>query len=285
MRVNCKVIACLGLMVFVASGADALAGAAPYQCLIEPYKTVDLRSTVMGVISQVSVKRGDYIKKGQVLVSLESSSELAALQSARFKAQATGPIDVAQTRLDYAKRTFERKSEMHASKLMSAQEKDEAEGEMKSAEAELKLAKENHSIALLDLKEQEANFARRTIRSPLDGVVADRNLNEGAIVDPSDQRKPVLRVAQLNPLRARLVLPRAAFGAIKIGMKATITPEAPATSPLSGTVRVKDSIIDAASGTFAVFLDVANPKLNTPSGLRCQVAFADVAVGKLLKTE
>lgn len=257
--------------------------AAPaYQCLIEPYRTVDVRSTVVGVIEKIHVKRGDQIKNGQVLVSLESSSELASLEVARYKAQMTGQIAVAQTKFEYATRAYNRRRDMHAEKLLSAQEKDEAEGDMKSAEAELKLAQENHRAAELELSERTAQYDRRTIRSNLNGVVADQVLHEGEVADPSDQNQPILRVAQINPLRVRLILPRAAFGQIKLGMSATIIPEAPSAKRLEGTVRVMDSLIDAASGTFSVFLDVANPKMDTPSGLRCQVEFANAALTGVL---
>jgi RND family efflux transporter MFP subunit len=209
------------------------------------------------------------------LVSLESSSELAALELARYKAQMAGSLTVAQTKVEYTTRTYNRRRDMHAEKLLSAQDKDEAEGDMKSAEADLKLAQENHQVALLELKEQEALFERRTIRSNLDGVVADQILREGEVVDPADPKQPILKVAQLNPLRVHLILPRSAFGQIKLGMSAVITPEAPTGGRLTGMVKVLDTVIDAASGTFSAFLDVPNPKLETPSGMRCQVNFGN----------
>ncbi len=148
--------------------------ATSYDCMIEPTQTVELRSTVSGLIERIDVKRGDRVKTGQVLVTLESSVERAAAEAARYKAEMTGPEEVASTKHLFAKRKFERRRDMHAERLMSGQDRDDAEGEMKSAAAELQLAEENHDVAVLDSTQQDALLKRRTLRSPFDGVVADQ---------------------------------------------------------------------------------------------------------------
>jgi RND family efflux transporter MFP subunit len=242
--------------------------------MIEPMQTIEVRSTVGGLIESVSVRRGDRVKKGQVLVALESSAERAAAESARYRAQMQGPEQVAATKHEYAKKKYTRRRDMHAENLMSGQERDDSEGEMKSAEAELALARENREAAVLDAEEKQSLLNRRTLRAPFDGVVADQLLYAGEVVEPGDPKKPILKLAQLHPLRVHVILPRSAFGKVKRGMRAQIVPELPSVRHAEGKVTLVDSLIDAASGTFAVFLEVPNPELDVPAGLKCRASFA-----------
>ena len=96
---------------------------------------------------------------------------------------------------------------------------------------------------------------RRTLRSPFDGVVAPQLQNEGDVVEPSDPSKPVLKLERIDPLRVHVILPRAVFGQIKLGMTGTIAPEAPIGEELRGVVTVLDSVVDGANGTFSAYLE------------------------------
>ena len=73
----------------------APAHADTFECLIEPYQTVELRSPVDGLINKVLVQRGDRVRTGQPLVLLESSVEASALEVARFRAHTEGRISTA----------------------------------------------------------------------------------------------------------------------------------------------------------------------------------------------
>ena len=64
------------------------------------------------------------------------------------------------------------------------------------------------------------------------------------------------------------------IGAIKVGMNAEITPENPVDQKVyKAKVTIVDRVIDAASGTFGVRLELPNPKYRLPAGLKCKVAF------------
>ncbi|UUZ69411.1 HlyD family efflux transporter periplasmic adaptor subunit [Polaromonas sp. P2-4] len=156
---------------------------------------------------------------------------------------------------------------------MSTQERDEAEGDMKLAEAELHLAHENKQMAKLEWQQQSSLLNLRTIRSPFDGVVVDQLLYPGEVVEPSGQKKAILKLAQLDPLRVHVILPMAAFSKIKSGMEADIKPETPIGGRYVGKVKTIDRLVDAASGTFAVFLEIQNPKLDVPAGVKCRADF------------
>ena len=249
------------------------AWSASFDCLIEPTQAIDVGSPVAGLLDKVYVRRGDRVAAGQVLATLESQAEQAAAELARYKAQASGPTMTAESKIEFSKRKFQRRMQMAAEKLMSTQERDDAEAEYKLAEAELQVAKENKEIAHIEHKQQNGLLALRTIRSPFDGVVADQLLYPGEVVEPTGNKKTILKLAQLDPLRVHVILPMAAFRKVSLGMTAQVYPEMPIGGSYSAKVKIVDKLIDAASGTFAAFLEMRNPRLSIPVGVKCKAEF------------
>lgn len=251
---------------------EALAGAL-FDCLIEPTQTVEISSPVIGLLDKVHVHRGDKVAQGQIIATLESRAEAATTALARFKSEMLAPAKTAESKIEFSKRKFQRRRDMHAQNFMSGQERDEAESEMKLAEAELQLAHENKQMAKLEWQQQSSLLNLRTIRSPFDGVVVNQLLWPGEIVEPGGQKKAILKLAQLDPLRVHVILPMAVFGKIKPGMNVDVNPEAPVGGRYIGRVKIIDKVVDAASGTFGVFLEIGNPKLELPAGVKCRAEF------------
>ena len=99
-------------------------------------------------------------------------------------------------------------------------------------------------------------------------MVLDRTLNPGDLAESGSGRKPVLKLAQIDPLRVDIVLPATLFGQIKAGQKATVTAQVGG-GRHEAAVKAVDKVIDAASGTFVARLELANPKGSVPGGARC----------------
>lgn len=244
-------------------------------CLIEPNQMIDLGSPVTGLLDKVSVKRGDLVSKGQVLATLDSRAEQAAAELARFKSEQAGPTRMAESKAEFSKKKFSRRREMAAERLMAVQERDDAEAEFKQAEAEVLVAQENRQIARIEFRQQSALVNLRTIRSPVDGVVVEQAAYPGEVMEPGGSEKAILRVAQLDPLRVHAILPKDAFGKISLGTAVQVVPEIPSDRKYSAKVRSVDRLIDAASGTFVVLLEMSNPKLEIPAGVKCKAHFTE----------
>jgi len=247
--------------------------AAQFDCLMEPIQTVEISSPVVGLLDKVQVHRGDKVTKGQIIATLESRAEAASTALARFKSEMVAPTRTAESKIEFSKRKFQRRRDMQEKNYMSGQERDEAESEMKLAESELQLAQENRQMAKLEWQQQSSLLNLRTIRSPFDGVVVNQILYPGEIVEPGGQKKAILKLAQLDPLRVHVILPMAVFGKIKHGMDVSVNPEAPVGGRYVGKVKLIDKLVDAASGTFGVFLEIGNPKLDVPAGVKCRAEF------------
>lgn len=245
-------------------------------CLIESNQLVELASPVSGLLDKVTVKRGDVVRRGQVLAQLESRAEQASTELARYKSEQLGPTRMAESKLEFSKRKYSRRKDMAAEKLMSPQERDDAEAEYSLAEAELQVARDNKHLARLEYQQQGALLALRTIRSPFDGVVVDQLAYPGEVVELGASRKAILKVAQLDPLRVHVILPKEIFGKLTAGMLVEVTPETHGRGRYAAKVRSIDKVIDAASGTFVVFLDLPNPKLEIPAGSKCRTVFPGI---------
>ena len=244
----------------------------PFECLIEPNQVVQVSSPTEGLIEKILVKRGDNVKAGQVLVQLESSAEISALKLAEYRTQMEGKIASAKHRFDYASKKLARSDELVKQSFVSNEKREEAEAERAIAESDMRDALENRELAKRELQHNRDLLNRRTILSPFNGVVVDRMLNPGDIAEAGTGRKPILKLAFVDPLRVEVALPLDAYGKLRVGMIAQVTPEG-----LGGnypaTITVVDSVFDSASGTFGVRLDLPNRDKVVPAGVRCHVEF------------
>jgi RND family efflux transporter MFP subunit len=257
----------------VLAGLVAPAAAAnPFDCLIEPSQTVDVRSATEGIIEKVFVQRGDRVRAGQVLVQLESAVESAAVQIARHRAEASGRLGTAQSRLAYAEKKLQRSETLQSQNFLSVQARDEAEAEKRILDSELREAREARELAAHEHRHAQEVLGRRTLRSPFNGVVLDRMLNPGDLAEAGTGRKAILRLVQVEPLRVEVVLPMAAWGKLKARSPATVSAEGIA-GALPATVSVVDTVFDSASGTFGARLELPNAGGKVPAGIRCKVEF------------
>jgi len=250
---------------------SAALAAEEFDCIAEARQMVDIRSPVEGLIDRVPVDRGDPVRKGQVVVTMESGPEQAALAIARAKAAQKGPVEAAQARVEFAKSKEKRQEELYQQKFVSSSALDEARTERKLAESELHVAVENQQLADLEVTRAQELLRLRTIRSPIDGVVVQRYLKPGEFAT-SNMKDPILKLAEVDPLNVEVVLPAALYGKIKRGDRADVTPETPNKS-FPARVIVVDRVIDAASGTFGVRLELRNPDNIIPAGAKCRARF------------
>ena len=253
-------VACLGS---AASRAD------PLSCLIQPYQEADIGTQVVGVIDRVLVERGDFVKKGQPVVQLNSDVERAALAAAKLRSQATADLRAAASNHEFAQKKKVRTDDLYQKNFVSQQATDQATTEAQVAEMKLRQVREQMRLAQQEYALAQAQLAQRTIRSPLNGVVVEKYLSEGERVE----EKAVVKVATIDPLKVEVIVPAGYFSKIKQGMSANVKPDMPEASPQSAKVIVVDKVIDAASNSFRVRLELPNPNNQLPPGLRCKVDF------------
>ncbi len=221
-------------------GAGRAGGA--LECLLEPSMVVNVGSSVDGVLEQVLVDRGDHVRKGQVVARLQSGVEAAS-------------VKVSEARVEYSRRKVERNEALYAQQLISAQERDEMVTEALLNQEELKRNQETLKL--------------RTIVSPLDGVVVERRLAPGESI--RTDKSVVLRLAQINPLHVEVIAPAELFGSLQVGTAGSVNLEPFFPGIHRARVTVVDKLIDAASGTQGVRLQLPNQNNRIPAGIKCTV--------------
>ena len=251
--------------------------AQPIGCIIEPDRVAEVGSPVIGVIQTVLVERGDKVRKGQTLAILRNDVERAALALAQTRARVDAEEKAARANHQFARQRLSRAEDLLRKEFISKQALDQAVAEADVAKHRLAQAREQQSVLANELSLARARLEERTIRSPIDGIVAERYLSAGERVE----EKPLLRVAKVDPLRVEVIMPSALFGSVPVGATAHIVPEMPNAAPLSATVTLVDKLLDAPSNTFRVRLKVPNADGSIPAGLRCKAQFAGLPdVGK-----
>lgn len=252
-----------------------LALAQSYACMIEANQTVEIRSPVSGLLQTVPVRRGDFVHQGAVVATLESGVEQANVDMAHFKSQMTGQIEEAKAKVGMLKKKFERAQGLYSQgAYVSAQEKEDAEQELLVAQGEEKVAEENQRLAELEWKQAQATLERRSLRSPFDGVVVDQYLYPGEYVAGDESKKPILKLAQTSLLRVEAILPVSLYHQVHKGSKVTLVPEIPLpVGVLHASISHVDRIVDPASGTLGVLLQLDNRAGQIPAGIRCSMQF------------
>jgi RND family efflux transporter MFP subunit len=244
----------------------ACASAQALGCLIEPFRVSDVGSPVIGVIESTLVERGDRVAAGQVLVTLRSDVERQSVAVASSKAQAVGELKAAEASAELARQKLARAADLANQHFISGQALEQARAEAMVAENRLAQAREQRNVFAREHELAQAQLGLRTIRSPIGGVVVERYLSAGERVE----EKAIYRIAVVNPLRVEVVLPAAIYPKVRMGMELSVTPDFPAAGPRLAKVTLVDRLIDGASNTFRVRLELPNADHALPAGLRCK---------------
>ncbi len=240
----------------------------PLDCVINPSIVADLGSSIPGVLSTVLVDRSDFIQSGEIVATLESGVNTAALELARTRAALTAEIDLRRLNTAFGQRQYNRVEDLFSKKVISSKDMDQTETELKLTRLQLRQARDNQKLAQLEVARAREVLEQHSIRSPISGVIMDRFKTVGEYID--DQ--PVVRVAQLSPLHVEVIVPVQQLGKIQKGMMADVWSDAVGGKWQAQVSRV-DRVADVASGTYGVRLTLDNPDYKIPAGLRCRINF------------
>lgn len=251
---------------------------AQLNCRIEPSVTVEMSSAVEGVISEVLVDKNDVIKKGDVLARLDAGLESATAELRRVQSELTSDVQAQQLALEFSERALTRVKDLYEKKAASFSELDKHKTEHAIAQQQLQQSLDRKRQAELEYKRALADLQRRTLVSPIDGIVVERMKEPGEHID----FEPVLKLVQLDPLRVEVYAPASLYGKVKPGIKASVVPELGAdTRSYPAEVTLVDQVIDGPSNTFGIRLSIPNPGNRLPSGLKCRVTFEGITLNLL----
>ena len=241
--------------------------AAPLPCVIEPTEKVELGSAVVGILEAIKVERGDLVKKGQVIANLAAHVERESVDLATLRINDFSGVQSAVASKEHTKREKNRSVLLFKKQLISKQALDNAITEDTLAQHQLAQARENITIAEQELKLAKAKLNQRILRSPISGIITERYLSPGNRI----QDQPIVQIVKIDPLRVEVIAPAEYFNQIHTGEKLEIKPELSGYEPKIATVKIVDRVLDAASNTFRITLELNNKDHSIPAGARCTV--------------
>ncbi|UUZ66771.1 efflux RND transporter periplasmic adaptor subunit [Polaromonas sp. P2-4] len=187
----------------------------------------------------------------------------------------------AQANADLGRQKLGRAKDLANQQFISHQALEQARAEAIVAENRLTQAREQRQVYAREHNLAQAQLEQRTIRSPISGVVVERYLAAGERVE----EKPIYRIAVVNPLRVEVVLPAKAYADVRHGMNVMVTPEFPGAGPRQAKVTLVDRVIDGASNTFRIRLELPNADFSLPAGLRCKADIGGATARQSAPTE
>lgn len=195
---------------------------------LQPTRSVTIGSELSGTVRKVLVDVNDKVKKGQLLVELDT----AKLESQVLRSRAS--LASAQARLAQAVATtkeaianlgrLEEVARLSGGKVPSASELDAGRATLDRARADETSARATVEDARAALSTDETNLSKASIRSPIDGVVLTRTVEPGNAVAASLQAVTLFTVAEdLTRLRLDVSVDEADVGSVKVGQDASFT--------------------------------------------------------------
>ena len=168
-----------------------------------------ITSRYMGFIKKVYINEGDFVKKGQLLYEIDSSS----IDSKNREAQLN--LQIQQNNLNNVKTNLDRYRRLYAKDLVPKYD-------VEQLELKLQNIKSMISIAKAKLKEVNYQYNYLEIKAPNNGLVIKKSIKEGEMAMPSS---PAIILSDLNSLKIKTNVSESNLGKIKIGQEANINIE------------------------------------------------------------
>ena len=192
---------------------------------INPVTLVSVGTQVSGIVKKLYVDFNSKVEKGQVLLELDDSLLKAQI------AQTQGSVNNAAASVQLAKANEARLHTLYAQEYASKQDLDTAVQVLKSANAQLQTAQ-------AQMQRDKTNLSYSIIRSPVSGVVVDRQIDVGQTVAASFQTPMLIKIAQdLSKMQIDTSFAEADIGNIKVGQKTKFSVDAYPNRDFDGVVK------------------------------------------------
>lgn len=204
-----------------------------------PKRYVDVGANVSGRIVALLVEEGDAVKAGQVLVRIDSERFLAATHQAEAALEAQrAELQRAIAELDVQRLQSERAERMHEEALISAQDFDTSQAQLKMSEASVEALRKRIAQQEAVLASARDDLSKTTVVSPMDGVVTRLEREEGEVVIGAQSFSPtvILTVGDLSEMECEVMVDESDIAQIALGQPAEIEVDALRDTVIHGRV-------------------------------------------------
>ncbi|MEZ5938202.1 MAG: efflux RND transporter periplasmic adaptor subunit [Hyphomonadaceae bacterium] len=270
---------------------------------VQPLNQVDVGSEVSGKIIDLYVDFNSPVKKDQVLAQIDPETFETAVQQARARldqsdaavANARSAIDRSKVNLEVAEENYKRQKTLHAEQAISQAAWEQADRDYKYAkldlqnnEVSLQSAIAGQKQARASLEETQAKLERTKIRSPIDGVIINREVNVGQTVQSSMSVAKFFTIAQdLSQIQIEASVVESDIGGIDDGDPVTFTVDAFPGESFRGVVsQVRKLGAEQANVvTYTVVVSARNPQQKLLPGMTANVEITADRATDVLRVE
>lgn len=249
---------------------------------VTPNQVVNLFSRVDGYIANLHADKGDFVKRGQLLIEIDHTDYQHAVNQAKANlASAHAKVAQQQATLRHAALTLDRMKALIKDQFVSQQDLDNAQVAFDAAVAVLDSLHAQVTQMEVALAQAETNLAYSYIRAPFAGYVAERNLDTGAYVtgataSTSTMSRGMLSLHDIDTVRVLIEVVEKDIPLITIGQKAELRAEAYPDQVFEGTVTRIVQALNRATRTMTVEIDLPNKDRRLKGGMFARV---EVLVG------
>ncbi len=217
-----------------------------------PRQRIEISPKFIGTVKTISIKKGDAVKQGDILVTLEDDEYRARI------IEAEGRVKMAQANLANAEITLRRQNELSQINASSVELLDAAKRGYDASLADLQMAQGQLALAQTYL-----NWC--TIRAPIDGVILEKMVNPNELVTPQSfggaggPRTAFLAMADLNDLQVEIDLNESDTPKVFLGQKCHVSSEAYPDKKYDGVVAEIAPEANRSKGTLQIKVQVKNP--------------------------
>jgi RND family efflux transporter MFP subunit len=216
-----------------------------FETALVPLHDVEIFARLDGEIVSLDVEEGRRVAPGDRLAQLDDRDRRATL-------------DMREAEVARAESAWQRAQRLHDQDVISEEQFVASRSEWKIAQAQRDRAR--------------VEWERCAVRTPIRGLVEQRRVQLGQTVKDGDL---LFRIGDPDWLRAELLLPEALLGTVRVGQRVRIVPAAGGQVTISRVTRV-NPLVDPASGTFRVVIDLDNRSGRLHGGVSARVVFDSV---------
>lgn len=179
---------------------------------------IDVGAQVSGQIKKLYVKLGDQVKKGDMIASIDSSTQQNSIdnkeaQLAIYKAQ----LESAKVALNIAKTQFYRENALFAKNATSKQEFESAKNTYSANSAKIKELEAQIKQTNIELSTAKINLGYTKITAPRDGTVVSVQVEEGQTVNANQTTPTIVNIADLSHVKMKMQIAEGDITKIKVG--------------------------------------------------------------------
>jgi membrane fusion protein (multidrug efflux system) len=209
---------------------------------IEPTRGVTVSTSESGLVAKILFESGQNVQQGDLLIQLDQTVELANLESATARLEAT-------------KNSLNRLRDLNKNSLASRAQLDEAEADYKVLQSQI--------------ESYQASIKRREVRAPFSGIMGIRQVQLGQYLQAGTE---VARLENIDVMRLRFSISERDFARIHVGMPVTVSVEAYPDRKFNGDISAIEPAIEYNSGLVQIQSSIPNSDQLLRSGMYAQTS-------------